>query len=140
MYERMPDKQQKPTREEFVNYMGNTKALFEQLNAFLSSNLSAEQLLRFPYGNNYGWGIKYFIKSKHICDIFAEKDAFSVMLRLTNAQLLSVYDSVSDSTKQRIDSKYPCGEGGWINCRILNGEDLRDIETLLQLKAGRPKK
>lgn len=37
--------------------------------------LKIEKLMRFPYGNSYGWGMKYFIKNKHVCDIFAEKDA-----------------------------------------------------------------
>ncbi|MDD3400975.1 MAG: DUF3788 domain-containing protein [Eubacteriales bacterium] len=137
MYERMLDKQQKPTYEEFINYLGNTKSLFEQLDNYLLLDLKSEKQLRFPYGNKYGWSMKYFIKRSHICDIFAEKGAFSVMLRLTNKQFLEVYNTMSEYTKQFIDDKYPCGEGGWIHYRVLNPNNLQDIIVLLQLKVGK---
>lgn len=55
MYERMLDKQQRPTYEELLNYLGNAKPLFEQLDSYLSFDLRTEKLLRFPYGNKYGW-------------------------------------------------------------------------------------
>jgi len=90
--------------------------------------------LRFPYGKGYGWGYKYFVKSKHICDIFAEKDAFTIMLRLTNKDMDDESDSLGDSGKMWIKNKYPCGDGGWFNCRILNEEDLKDAKRLLDLK------
>lgn len=134
MYERMLDKQQKPTNEEFVNYLGNLKIIFEQLDVFLSDEFGADKLLRFPYGNKYGWSFKYSIKNKHICDIFAEKDAFTVMLRLTNKQFISVYNNLSEYTKQFIDNKYPCGDGGWIHYRVINADDFEDAKTMLRLK------
>lgn len=137
MYERMLDKKHEPTYEEFISHLGITKALFEQLDSYLSLDLETEKQLRFPYGNKYGWGMKYFIKRRHICDIFAEKDAFSVMLRLTNKQFLDVRSGVSEYTKQFIDNKYPCGDGGWIHYRVLSPENLQDIIVMLRLKAGR---
>lgn len=137
MYERMLDKQQKPTYEEFIDYLGSAKPLFEQLDNYLLVDLGTERQLRFPYGNKYGWSMKYFVKHNHICDIFAEKDAFSVMLRLTNKQFLDVYNIMSEYTKQFIDNKYPCGEGGWIHYRVLNPNNLQDIIVMLQLKVGK---
>ena len=134
MYERMLDKQHKPTYGDFTEYCGNCKNLFEKVDVFLINELKTEKLMRFPYGNSYGWGMKYFIKSKHICDIFAEKDAFTVMLRLTNMQFEEVYNELSNYTKEFIDKKYPCGEAGWIHYRVLTEQHLEDIKILLQLK------
>lgn len=135
MYERMLDKQHRPTMAQFAAHCGARETLFAQLNRYLPEALGAESLLRFPYGNSYGWGVKYFIKNKHICDVFAEKDAFTVMLRLTDAQFRKIYNSVTDYTKEHIDKKYPCGAGGWIHYRVLTEQHLNDAEKLLCLKA-----
>ena len=137
MYERMLNKQQKPSYEEFIDYCGDSKKLFEKVDDFLLNELRAEKSLRFPYGNRYGWSMKYFIKSKHICDIFAEKDAFVVMLRLTNVQFEKVYEKLTNYAKDVINNKHPCNEGGWIQYRVLTLQDLDDIKSLLQLKINK---
>lgn len=134
MYERMLDKQRRPTEEEFFTYCGLSEKRLVRLNQFLLENLKNERLLRFPYGNRYGWGMKYFIKSKHVCDVFAEKDAFTVLLRLSSKQLEKEYVHVTDETKSRIDQKYPCGDGGWVSLRVLSDEQLDDAQKLLALK------
>jgi hypothetical protein len=130
----MLDKQNKPTMKAFFSYCGNTSALFEKLNLFLTDELKMDAMMRFPYGNSYGWGLKYSLKRKHICDVFAEKDAFTVMLRLSNTQFEKEYDDMTDYTKEYIDNKYPCSDGGWIHYRVLKEEHLQDIEKLLQIK------
>lgn len=134
MYERMLEKQHMPTLEEWMQHCGERKTMFTEVDDYLTGELGAERLLRFPYGNRYGWSMKYFNKNKHICDVFAEKDAFTVMLRLTNIQFEKVYDSVTKDTKEYIDKKYPCGQGGWIHYRVLTEQHLSDVKKLLRLK------
>lgn len=137
MYERMLDKQHKPTWEEFISYCGDCQTLLKEMDFIILNELKCEKLLRFPYGNSYGWGIKYYIKSKHICDLFAEKNAFTIMLKLTNIQFQELYDELSDYAKNLIDDKYPCGEGGWIHYRVLTEQNFEDIKRLLQLKTNK---
>ena len=36
--------------------------------------------------------------------------------------------------KNYIDHKYPCGDGGWIQYRVINSEHLDDIKKLLIVK------
>lgn len=134
MHERMLDKQHQPTMDQFLEHCGKARELFQVLDAYLTDDLKTEKMLRFPYGNSYGWGMKYALKSKHICDVFAEKDAFTVMLRLSNKQFETCYDQLTDDTKEYIDHKYPCGDGGWIHDRVLTEQHLVDIKKLLQLK------
>ncbi|MCI2110880.1 MAG: DUF3788 domain-containing protein [Bacilli bacterium] len=55
MYERMLDKNHKPTNEEFLRHCGTAQGPFEELDRFLSVEMNAGKLLRFPYGNKYGW-------------------------------------------------------------------------------------
>lgn len=134
MYERMLDKQIVPTIEEMITYCGESSKQFIKLNSFLADHRGTQQEIRFPYGNKYGWSVTHRKKKKLICDIFAEKDAFTVMLRLTNDQFESLYDELLPYTQEYIRNKYPCGDGGWIHYRVLNEEHLNDIEKLLALK------
>lgn len=73
---------------------------------------------------------------KLICQIFPERGAFTVMLRLTNRQFESIYDRMGTGTRELIDHKYPCNDGGWIHCRITEQQQIQDIHILLALKCG----
>lgn len=134
MYERMLDKQTVPTMEEMAKYCGNTASLFVFLNEWLSHEYETEQQLSFPYGNKYGWCIAHRKKKKWVCNVFAEDNAFTVMMRLSDKQFQSVYDRLTDYTRKYIDNKYPCGDGGWINYRVTSQEQVDDICTLLSMK------
>lgn len=136
MYERMLDKQTVPTVEEMTAFCGETAPLFAQLNEWLSQSCGTETSVVFPYGNQYGWGIAHRKKKKLCCNIFAENNAFTVMLRLSDAQFASVYGQVRDDTRELIDGRYPCGDGGWIHYRVTGREQLDDVQTLLAVKCA----
>lgn len=134
MYERMLEKQVEPTIEEMSTYCGDNSESFTILNDWLSHKYGTVQKISFPYGNHYGWGIAHRVKKKLICNIFPEKNAFSVMIRLSNKQFAAVYHNVHEYTKDYIDNKYPCSDGGWIHYRVLSEEHLKDIKKLLIVK------
>lgn len=136
MYERMLNKQETPTIEEMTNFCGENSERFTLLNEWLSSSFNTEQKVVFPYGNNYGWGIAYKKKNKLMCNIFAENNSFTVMMRLSNKQYDTVYDKLRKYTQEYIDNKYPCGDGGWIHYRITCDEHFDDIKTLLAVKCS----
>lgn len=134
MYERMLNKQQKPTIEEMTEYCGENAECFTLLNRWLTVSFGTEQRQVFPYGNGYGWGIAHRIKGKLICNVFAENNSLTVMVRLSDKQWGEVYDRVQKYTQEYIDNKYPCGDGGWIHCRITLREHFEDIKILLTVK------
>ena len=136
MYERMLDKQHCPSSEEMSAFCGENARRFDEINALLQDEFQTETAPAFPYGNHYGWGYKYSVKKKHLCDIFAEKDAFTVMVRLTDAQFSEIYESLLDCGKEYVDHRYPCGEGGWIHYRATREEQLNDLEKILRKKFG----
>ena len=84
-----------------------------------------EQKIVFPYGNSYGWGIAHRKKNKLICNVFAENNAFTVMVRLSGRQFASVYDQLQEYAQKHIDDKYACGDGGWIHYRVSSKEHSR---------------
>ena len=136
MYERMLNRNEKPTFTQMTAYCGGTAALFTELNEWLSTQYGTAQTIVFPYGNSYGWGISHKRKGKLVCNVFPENGAFTVMLRMDNAQFASVYDQLGDYAKNYIDDKYPCNDGGWIHYRVTDKEQLADAQTMLDVKCG----
>ena len=136
MYERMLNKQMKPTIDEMTVYSGNAAQLFTFLNEWLSNIYETVPELSFPYGNQYGWCITHRKKKKLMCHIFVENGAFTVMMRLSNKQFESVYDQLQEYAQGYIDNKYPCGDGGWIHYRVTCKEMFQDVQTLLSVKCS----
>lgn len=134
MYERMLKKQVIPTFEEMIAYCGDTAILFTTLNEWISKTYTTQQEIVFPYGNQYGWGIAHRQKKKLVCNIFAEDNAFTVMVKLSSKQFAYVYHDVEEYTKEYIDNKYPCSDGGWIHYRVCNEQHIDDIKKLLTAK------
>lgn len=136
MYERMLNKQVTPTIEEMTEFCGENAERFSLLNEWLTSAFHTEQKIVFPYGNKYGWGIAHKKKNKLICNIFAEDNAFTVMMRLPDQQYNTVYGKLQKYAQEHIDNKYPCGDGGWIHYRVTCEEYFDDIKTLLSVKCS----
>ena len=136
MYTRMLNKQVVPTIEEMAVYCGKNAESFTLLNEWLYETYDTVQKIVFPYGNNYGWGIAHKKKQKLICNIFAENNAFTVMMRLSDEQFKTIYENVQKYTQEYIDNKYPCGDGGWIQYRVLCKEHCNDIQQLLSVKCS----
>ena len=139
MYERMLNKSVRPTYEEMAEYCGKRREEFIAFNLFLSDALGTVSEIRFPYGNSYGWSVTHRYGRKLICDVFAEADAFNIMLRLSNKAFDNAYPSLGEYARQCVDAKYPCGDGGWLHYRVAEPEQLEDIKRLAALKQ-QPKK
>lgn len=134
MYERMSDKTVCPSIADMTACCGENAELFTQVNEWLSKTYGTVQKIVFPYGNQYGWGIAHRKKKKLICNIFAENNAFTVMMRLSDKQFESVYSQVGRDTRGFIDDRYPCGDGGWIHYRVTGRGRFDDLQKLLTVK------
>ncbi|HFU4387905.1 TPA: DUF3788 family protein [Streptococcus suis] len=73
---------------------------------------------------------------KLIYQLFLEKEAFTVTLRLSNKQFAEIYDKKEVEPKKLIDYQYPCNDGGWIHFRIQYQSRIKDIHILLAVKCG----
>jgi len=134
MFERLLDKNTEPSFSELECYCGENKERFIELNKYLSEQFFTSQEIRFPYGKSYGWCVTHRRDKKLICDIFAEAGAYTVMLRLTDAQFMAIYSELKEYTQKYIDNRYPCGSGGWIHYRVISDDNLYDIKCLLNAK------
>ena len=134
MYERMLNKQETPTFDDLIRYSGDSGSLWIELDKHMEDEYKASKLIRFPYGKDYGWSVKYSIKSKHICDVFAEDGAFTALFQISDKAVDTIYDELGIYAKDVWADKSPCAGGGWIQFRVLNQGQLQDLEKIIHAK------
>ena len=145
MYERMLDGGHRPSTLEIQNTLGMKACSYlNLLETRLADLYDLRKEFRFPFGNDYGWGVKYSHKAVHLVYVFFEQGAFTVMLQIGDARVPLMKESLSSwSEKARTlwENRYPCGEeGGWIRYRILEQEEIEEIIRLIMIKKAPPKK
>ena len=104
----------------------------------LLSNYELVKELKFPFGNNYGWGYKYSHKVSHLCYAFFEAGAFTIMLQLGDSCVPAIEKKFTTFLPKTIDlwqNRYPCGQqGGWIHYRVVKEEEIVDVLDLIKIK------
>ena len=138
MVSRMLDKNFTPTKAEIFEHIGNNgQLLLTKFDEAFSRQYDMKRELKFPFGNNYGWGYQYSHKTKHLCYVFFEKDQIDVMLQLSSTNKEKLNQLIEDGlplTKELWKNKYPCSDGGWIDYRPKTEEDIAELMRLLAFK------
>ncbi len=139
MYERLLDKNHEPSIVEIEEYLGRESS--KRLISFekhLQTQYHLTKELRFPFGNNYGWGYKYAHKASHLCYVFFEKGAITVTIQIGDKQVAALESILSELSKKAQElwtTRYPCGDsGGWIHYRILRDDELPDVYGFINAK------
>jgi len=142
MYERMLNKQVIPSEDEISNYIGkksveNIELIKKSLEKIFDINME----LKFPFGNDYGWGYKVSNKSKHLFYIFFEKKSLTITLQISKIKTekeIGKYNKLSAEGKMYWENRCPCGEnGGWIHYRIADKKQLKDIGLFLCIRTNK---
>jgi len=131
----MLNKQETPTFDDLIRYSGDRGSLWLALDKYMEEQYNVTKQIRFPYGKDYGWSVKYSIKSKHICDVFAENGAFTALFQVSEKAVDTIYDALGTYAKDIWADKSPCAGGGWIEFRVLDEEQLQDLEKIIHAKA-----
>ena len=142
MYERMLNKQIVPTEDDIKEYIGKKSVEnIEIIKKSLVKTFEINMELKFPFGNNYGWGYKVSNKSKHLFYIFFEKGSITIMLQINKIKTekeMEKYNKLSEEGKEYWENRYPCGDnGGWIKYRIINKKQLKDIGIFLSIRTNK---
>lgn len=129
MYERLKNKDEQPTAERLATPVGSAKEALDALRAFLSGELHAEALIKFD-AHNQCWKMSYHAKKKYVCDILAEKDAFTLVTRIPAESVGQLLSEMSPYARERIESD-PFHLKGWVGYRVLGIEHLKDAKAVL---------
>ncbi|MCL2765955.1 MAG: DUF3788 domain-containing protein [Treponema sp.] len=140
--ERMLNKQVVPAESEINDHIGIKSAEnIELIKNALEKEFEIKMELKFPFGNDYGWGYKVSTKSKHLFYLFFEKGCINIMLQISkiiSEKETGKYNKLSEEGKKYWENKYPCGKhGGWIHYRVKNKKQLKDIGLFLSIKTNR---
>ena len=142
MYERMLNKNTIPEINEINDYIGKKSVEYiELIIESLRNVLDIKLELKFPFGNNYGWGYKVSNKTRHLFYIFFKKNSIVITLQISKIKSekeLKIYNELSEEGKKYWENRYPCGDnGGWLHYRILNKRQLKDIGLFLKIKTNK---
>lgn len=136
--ERFLDKTCAPSPQEIAKRLGkDAMRRLDLLDAYLKSHYTIERELKFPFGNQYGWGYKYTSGGKMLCYVFFERDAFTVTITIGKAEVAKLMKKLPEMLPKTADlwrNRYPCGDGGWVHYPVDSDGELRDIETLIAIK------
>lgn len=138
-YPRILDKQHPPSEQDIAAALGpEAGERLRTLERFLFARYQTGRELRFPFGNHYGWGYKYSHKRIHLCYAFFERNAFTVTVQIGDGgvdAMEAVLPELLPKTRELWADRYPCGKrGGWMHCRVLTGEELKDVCRIIRIK------
>ena len=138
----MLNKQTVPTENEINGFIGKRSVEnIELIKKSLESIFDINMELKFPFGNNYGWGYKVSSKSKHLFYIFFEKGCITITLQIRTIKTekeIERYNKLSGEGRKYWENRYPCGEnGGWIHYKIANKKQLKDLGLFLSIKTNK---
>ena len=135
-FERLLDKEYKPSDEEIIAAIGE-KRLWLELNNYIEQNYDFTPELVF-YGKKYGWTTRYRNKSKKtLISLFPEHGAFSALVVLGKKEvekIMDVHDQLSPSTQNVINDTEQLHDGRWLWIRVLEASHVEDIKQLLKAK------
>lgn len=139
MYERLLDKNNSPETDYIKEFIGiKSYTMLLQFEDFLNNNYRLSKEMKFPFGNNYGWGYKYSHESNHLCYAFFESGAFTVTVQLGDSCVSKVEQILPDLSQKAQDlwqNRYPCGkQGGWIHYRVIDMDELNDVLEFVKVK------
>ena len=135
MYERLTNKDVTPSMDEFIKHIGACKELFENVHSYLTDELCSEIKITFSRDSSLGaWGANYKRKAKYLCTIIAEKNAFLVVMRLTDDQIKTAYDEVLPYTQNCMNNYQRTSNGGWVQYRVISIEQLNDVKNILNIR------
>jgi len=133
------DRNSVPDETMIADYMGRpTSERLAAMECILKTNYQLSREVKFPFGNDYGWGYKYSHGSFHLCYVFFEKGSFTVTLQIGDRsvpEVESILPSLLPRTQELWGSRYPCGErGGWVHYRVLTDDELDDVIRLISIR------
>lgn len=140
-YERMLDKDCKPSEKEILDYLGGKAGeAWADVVSFLRTSYDFSPELDYG-GTKYGWSIRYRKNGKSLCTLYPERGAFTVLVVLGKKEAAQVEEYMSEFSMRFVDlfkSARQFHDGRWLWIKILDKSDAEDVRRLLVMKR-RPK-
>jgi hypothetical protein len=140
-FERMLNRECPPTPDEMVRTIGKAGALWVALRAFVEASYDIAPEVIFG-GRKYGWQLHYRKGGRTLCDLYPERDTFTVLVVLGRQeceQALARIHEFSPNVRAVFEMTPPLHDGRWLWIRPSSVDDIASLATLLTIKR-KPKK
>lgn len=81
----------------------------------LKLNYDLFREIKYPFGNDYGWGFRYSHKKKLLLYVFFEEDGFCCTISINDKgaeEIESILSDLLPKTQNLWINRYPCGKLG----------------------------
>ena len=139
-YERMLNKEHKPTEKEMLEWVGKRVPLWSDLTEYLASHYDHVPQLDFC-GKKYGWALGYRKSSKTLVTLLPEQDGFTALVILGKKEVAKtepVFEKLSKKVQNIFHQTKQLHDGRWLWIRPSTRKDIESIKMLLNVKR-RPK-
>lgn len=130
------DKSVQPDSDDIRRVLGSSLPLWEELLAHIRDTYHPLEDIKFLYGKNYGWGVRFRLKGKLLASLYPANGHFKVQVILNPAEVEMVQGmGMGGNITRTIDEATPYPEGRWLFIPVTAGTDVHDIIRILELHA-----
>jgi hypothetical protein len=128
------DKDHQPTMDEVFAALGSKQSLWEELTRFIADNYPIPGEWNYG-GKKYGWNVWHRRGGKTLVSLYPQNEGFVAQIVLGRDQAeqalsLRLGEHVGTALKEAPQLH----DGRWLFITVRTGQDVRDIQQLLQIK------
>jgi hypothetical protein len=130
------DKKHQPSEDEIFTALGPMLSTWQALIHFIRENYPVEEDFKFMYRKNYGWARRFRIRGQLLTNLYPKEGGFTVQINLTPAAVEQALQmELGANAHEAIARAHPYPEGRWVFIPVGLTDDIRDIHTVLALRA-----
>jgi Protein of unknown function (DUF3788) len=147
MYERLTDKNARPSDADMINAIGQPLAdAWTNLRNFLVETYAVTPFLQYG-GQRYGWNLQHRKGGRPLCEMYPENGSFTALVVLGKMELeqaLEKLETFGPNVSRALVDTPRHYDGCWLYIRVAEAgscqQDVQDIEQLILIKKKPPKK
>jgi hypothetical protein len=129
------DKKHHPSEVEVVEAIGPLHPIWQELVCFVRAKYPVQEDFKFMYGKNYGWALRFRIKTQLLVNLYPVKGCFTAQVNLSpEAVEKALAMNLGQNAQQAIARAHPYPEGRWVFTPVESAKDAQDIQSLLALR------
>lgn len=131
------EKNRQPTQTQIAEMLGAMLQPWQALAEHIRADYRAKEVFRFCYCEKYGWALTFRLRGNLFTALYPARNAFVVQIILNPAALQQAEAlALGDAARQAMARAKPWPEGKWLFISVQSEQDLRDVQSLLALKAA----
>lgn len=130
------EKKQQPTDAEVIEALGENLSLWDMAKEEIANTYAVQEDFKFMYGKNYGWAVRYRVKSQFLANLYPADGHFTVQVNLPpEAVEQALGMDLEKSILEAIQRANPYPEGRWVFIPVKTEKECREALGLLALRA-----